>query len=139
MSLFVREIYRSPGPPSGGGRKRDGLDIRGIGYSTSIAFSGNGDTVAIGTMDGQITLFDVSSRQPISPPLLGHKKAITGVVFSPDGASLLSGSKDGALFIWDIDADSWQRRACQIAGRSLSKEEWLQFLASKPYRKTCND
>jgi hypothetical protein len=32
---------------------------------------------------------------------------------------------------------NWQERACQIAGRNLTTEEWQQYLGDREYRETC--
>ncbi len=46
---------------------------------------------------------------------------------------------DGRGGIWSIpsDPDEWQRRACDIAGRNPSREEWAEVLPDRPYRETC--
>ena len=32
---------------------------------------------------------------------------------------------------------SWQRTACRLAGRNLTRTEWAQYLPGQAYRKTC--
>jgi WD40 repeat protein len=41
------------------------------------------------------------------------------------------------LVIWNFDSDFWKVRACQIAGRNLTREEWARFVGNINYRKTC--
>jgi pre-rRNA-processing protein IPI3 len=41
-----------------------------------------------------------SSGTPV-PSLEGHKRAVTGLVFSTDGVTLASASEDGSILIWD--------------------------------------
>ena len=45
--------------------------------------------------------------------------------------------EDKTIILWDVDLDSWRERACQIAGRNLTRAEWGQYLGDEPYRKTC--
>ena len=33
----------------------------------------------------------------------------------------------------------WQERACQIAGRVLTEQEWAEFLGSRPYAPACRE
>jgi hypothetical protein len=33
----------------------------------------------------------------------------------------------------------WKTRACEIANRNLTVQEWEAFLGSEPYQKTCPD
>jgi WD40 repeat protein/serine/threonine protein kinase len=67
----------------------------------SVAFSPDGKTMASGSNDTTIILWDISSRQPIGPPLTGHTDTVRSVAFSPDGQILASGSFDGTIILWD--------------------------------------
>jgi WD40 repeat protein/energy-coupling factor transporter ATP-binding protein EcfA2 len=55
-------------------------------------------------LEGEIRLWNVSTRQMIGQPLSGHKDEITSVAFSPDGATLASasGQADGTIRLWDV-------------------------------------
>ena len=64
----------------------------------SLAFSPNGRTLASGSRDKTIILWDMEKREAIGPPLTGHKGEVNSVAFSPDGKTLASGS-DEELFL----------------------------------------
>ena len=67
------------------------------------------------------------------PPFLGLRNA-----FSPDGKLLAVSGIETLAMLWDVDPAVWRRRACAIAGRNLSREEWKLYLpAGTPYRETC--
>jgi hypothetical protein len=34
-------------------------------------------------------------------------------------------------------SQDWLSRACDIAGRNLTREEWNTYFAAQPYRKIC--
>ena len=67
----------------------------------SVAFSGDGRTLAAGCMSGPVRLVDVAS---------GKEKETVGknwnpawaVSFTPDGQKLLAGINDGAVEIWHL-------------------------------------
>ena len=107
---------------------------------TSVAFSPDGKTLASGSYDTKIILWDVATGWPIGPPLIGHTNDVNSIAWRPDGQALVSGSWDSTLILWNINFDSWQERACHIANRDLSQEEWDEFIGgSRPYKALCNE
>ncbi|MDB9445461.1 trypsin-like peptidase domain-containing protein [Anabaena sp. CS-542/02] len=66
------------------------------GAVTSVAFSPDGKTLASGSWDDTIKLWDVATGREIAT-LTGYSP-----VFSPDGRTLASGSGDGIIRLWDI-------------------------------------
>jgi WD40 repeat protein len=67
----------------------------------SVAFSPDGKTLASGSFDKTIRLWDVAKGQPIGVPLTGHTDKVFSVAFSPDGRTLASGSADNTIRLWD--------------------------------------
>ncbi len=68
----------------------------------SVVFSLDGKTLASGSHDKTIRLWDVASGQPKGSPLTGHTDSVTSVVFSPDGKTLASASDDRTIRLWDV-------------------------------------
>ena len=82
-------------------------------YVSSVAFSPDGTTLASGSADQTIILWDVSDvQQPhaLGQPLQGHSDRVLSVAFSPDGTTLASGSYDKTIMLWDV-SDPQQPRA----------------------------
>jgi len=71
-------------------------------WTTGVAFSPDGKTLAVGAIDGIVRLLDPSTGQ-VQRELKGHTSwiVIRGVVFSPDGKTLATASTDGTVRLWD--------------------------------------
>jgi WD40 repeat protein/transcriptional regulator with XRE-family HTH domain len=65
----------------------------------TLAFSPDERTLASGSFDGSVTLWDVESRAPLWSGL--HTKGINWLAFAPDGGVLASGSNDASVQLWD--------------------------------------
>jgi len=89
-------------PLPDGAFARMGQKILGSWESArSVAFSPDGKTLATGSKDKNVRLYDVATGRCLLL-LEGHEGTIFSVIFSPDGKLLASGSKDKKIRIWDI-------------------------------------
>jgi WD40 repeat protein len=84
----------------------------------------SGATGSSGDTSSGTRLWDAATRLPLGSALAG-----TGtnevLAFSPDSKWLASASTlTGAVTLWDVDGASWQARACRIAHRELTQDEW---------------
>ena len=74
---------------------------RGLIYPGFVAFSPDGSTLALGLFDQQITLWDVTSGQPVYTLEGQEENRTKRMDFSPDGALLAVGVIDGTVRLLD--------------------------------------
>jgi WD40 repeat protein len=66
-----------------------------------VAFTPDGRTLASGSSDKTVKLWDVTSGR-LRHSLDGHQDEVRSVAFAPDGCTLVSGSADNTIKLWDI-------------------------------------
>jgi WD40 repeat protein len=81
------------------------------GAAYSLSFSPDGKTLASGSRDGTVKLWDVASGK-LAATLQGHPGSVWALAFSPDGRVLVAGSGrfdpkrqqyvSGELKVWDV-------------------------------------
>jgi WD40 repeat protein len=76
-------------------------------YVDSVAFSPDGKTLASGSWDHTIKLWDVQTGKE-QATLKGHNSAVGAVAYSPDGKTLASGSGDKTIKLWDAQTGKEQ-------------------------------
>ena len=92
--------------------------------------------LAVSGFEPGASLWDVATGTQIGPSL--DRRAPAAMIdLSSDGRRLLMTAANGEGAIWDIDPDSWARRACALANRTLTREEWERFLPGRPYEPAC--
>ena len=107
-----------------------------VGGVHSLEFSRDGRTLAVGGTESRMRRSrrrDGVADRPEATA--GRDSAMVDV--SPDGRSLLQTHGNGEGAVWDIDPESWARRACALANRTLTQEEWKKFLPGRPYKPAC--
>lgn len=70
------------------------------GSVLSMALSPNGETIAIGTTDGTINIFNRVTGSTLQT-FSAHFGPVATVAISPDGQYIASGGEDGNIKIWD--------------------------------------
>ena len=71
--------------------------------ANALAVSPDGDTLAVGRIDGRTQLYDLATSEPAGPSLAASASTITDVAFSDDGAQLATTSADRTGGLWRLD------------------------------------
>jgi WD40 repeat protein len=112
------------------------LDHGGNG-AVRLEFSRDGRMLVVsGFGEPVVTLWDVATGMRIGPTLrFGRRTAMSDL--STDGRRLLMTLANGQGAVFDVDPQLWARRACALANRTLTREEWERFLPGRAYEPAC--
>ena len=105
------------------------------GAINPISFSPDGRLFAASAGDGTATLWDVRTRKRLANTFPVDQASVPVARFTPAGDLLIENTVGASL--WPTDLRTWERFACQVAGRDLSPAEWRDLLPSRPYRHVC--
>jgi len=78
--------------------------FKGHAYQvTTVAFSSDGKTLASGSCDRRVKLWDAATGKNTAT-FSGHSNAVEAVAFSRDGKTLASADFDGTIKLWNVAA-----------------------------------
>jgi WD40 repeat protein len=105
---------------------------------TAMAFDSTGQRLATaGYQNGTVKLWFTTTLQQEGPGLALDPAATSAVAFAPASGELLAADSDGKVFTWPASLGAWERRACSLAGRNLTRAEWRQYVARPGYTTVC--
>jgi WD40 repeat protein len=109
-----------------------------VGHASGVAssaFSPDGRLLA--TVNGEAILWDLASHTQIGAALPIRSEGPHALAFLPGGSQLAVAAPSGSVLVWDVDPTSWRAHACAVAGRTLTRAEWDEFLPGRPYQDVC--
>jgi WD40 repeat protein len=95
-----------------------------FGWVRSVAYSPDGQTLASGSDDNSIKLWDVKTGNLLQT-LFGHFDWVLSVAYSPDSQTLASGSRDNTIKLWDVKTGNLLQT---LSGHSY----WVSSVAYSP-------
>lgn len=104
-----------------------------VGIVRALAFRSTGELVTAGT-DGVMFTWVLGDWSASFRDWL--RKGNDGQV-PRDERTLVEHLRDGRLMGISADPDIWLTRACTIAGRGLTEEEWREVFDTRPYDPAC--
>jgi WD40 repeat protein/DNA-binding SARP family transcriptional activator len=105
---------------------------------TSLAFEPDGQRfVTAGDQDGAVKLWFAPTLQQEGPALPTDGGSAAAVAFAARGHGLLDVQDSGRASVWPTALSDWERRACQVAGRNFTREEWVRLVAQPGYAPVC--
>jgi hypothetical protein len=67
----------------------------------------------------------------------GVPNAEVGAAFVLGSTHLAAIYDGGRGYVWDLSPSAWERRACVVAGRPLTRAEWNEALPGRSYEPAC--
>jgi len=121
---------------------RDGQLAAGpleLGGPTALAFTDPSERLGLFTQqDGRLLLVDLESGQDVGFLLGDRSGDLIGLASVTDRNTVWLGQTDRWIEV-PLDPHVWQDRACQLAGRELTDEEWAEFIpGDEPRRDICS-
>jgi WD40 repeat protein len=104
-----------------------------------LKYSDDGELLVSGADDGGVSLWDATTLDllgTVYPPHDGEAVP-AAAQFIGDSHDVAIASHDGRVYRWETDVERAIDFACQMAGRSLTEEEWEEVLPEQPYRDVC--
>jgi WD40 repeat protein len=106
------------------------------GAVTAVEFRPTGELVTAGA-DGAIVTWNLGdwSASFRTGPVAGGVQVVEG----NDERTLVLERSDGSTQVVVAEPGAWEDRACRIAGRVLTEQEWGELLGARPYSPACRD
>lgn len=105
---------------------------------TDIQFNPSSDLLLTTSRDGTARIWDLQDSRKLPIILDDHGDWVFTGSFSPDGAQVITGGGDEYIRTWPINPAYFAFRICAMVTRSMTQEEWNEFVGVDiPYQITC--
>lgn len=107
------------------------------GEISLLQVSDDGRTLMAGANDQTVSIYDTGTGIRLGTPIPADAPFISPGVLRPDGMAIAVNGKSGVI-VWDLDALRQVEKACLLAGRNLTRAEWVTYMgANGKWRATC--
>ena len=96
-----------------------------------IVVDGGAGIGASGGLDGTVTVWDTSRRQPMATLRVPGVLERPFLIFDRAGERLAITTAVGAAAVVDLSVKSWYSYACRLAGRTLNSSEWRVLVGAE--------
>ena len=87
--------------------------------------------------EGNVRLWRLDLQQ-FGGTFPGPAFALTNTSFTADGRKVIVAFDNGTGVVWPVTLDAWTTHACAVADRSLTHDEWNQYVPGRSYQTTCS-
>ena len=109
-----------------------------------VDLADEGRVLVTASRESEARLWDLEAGVPVGVPFpdagLGWilRDFLPPVpALSPDGRYLAMNGANGTA-LWSLDPQLWRDRACQLAGRNMTEDEWANVMGDLRYEATCD-
>ncbi|MET7333203.1 WD40 repeat domain-containing serine/threonine-protein kinase [Nonomuraea sp. NPDC005650] len=113
------------------------LRVAGLEFDT-VVFAPGGDVIAASDVSGGLHLWDVATRQPLGGEIRLDSSGIMHLMaFTGDGGLLRVVGASERVHDLPVAPEAMAGAVCARAGRTLSPQEWRDYLGATAYRDVC--
>ena len=110
-------------------------------FISDVEWLPDNNTVVASGADSVAVLYDVDADIVRAGSMPAADSLEAGYAFllpePDDEVVVLDGQHPGLRY--PLDVGLWLARACEVAGRDLTRAEWARYVPEEPYRPTCSD
>ena len=109
-------------------------------HTLDVEWLPDGSTVVSTGADEVVSLYDVERDLVRSRPLPASDTRGRGVSYllPPSADEIVVLNQDGPGHRYPLDPARWLARACDVAGRDLTRAEWARYVPDRPYEPVCD-
>ncbi|MEP1033028.1 hypothetical protein [Ekhidna sp.] len=105
---------------------------------TDIQFNPKGNLLLTTSRDGTARIWDLRESKKLPIILDDHDDWVFTGSFNPSGTQVITGGGDEFIRTWPVDPAYFAFRICVMVNRTMTQEEWNEFVGSDiPYEVIC--
>jgi DNA-binding SARP family transcriptional activator/WD40 repeat protein len=131
VTIYETATWSRSGEPIAGGPS-DALPLFG---THGMRFSEDDRYLVLAGQSGA-QMYSVADRVRIGGLWPNDLADLINMTPAPSGRQVVGATEDH-LIVWDLEPETWFDIACRAAGRSLTEDEWAQFIGDEPYDPAC--